>query len=133
CDRGDVAILDGEVGFRGTAGRNEDAAPHDLVVSTHKLVSRDAPWRTSWARSVRKRLITFMAAPTSSLLTDSAGLWLMPSWHRTKSIATRVSAAICAASWPAPLGSLRTDTPESSTALSSNALSSGSAGTAGVS
>ena len=30
----------------------------------------------------------------------------MPSWHRTKSIATLVSAAICAASWPAPLGSL---------------------------
>src|SRR5215204_5945654 len=74
----DPAVSDGEVGLGWAVGRNEGTAPQDHVVGAHALTSRDAsdsrPDRSPSARSARKRPITSIAAPTSSFVTDSAGL-----------------------------------------------------------
>src|SRR5437773_12319800 len=64
-----------------------------LVLSAH----------ADFASSAMKSFITVMAMPTSSLAADSAGLWLIPPWQRTNNIATGATAAMAAASWPAPL------------------------------
>src|SRR3984893_10014864 len=91
-DRRDTTVRDLDVGDLATPSRD------------HRASADDHPC----AKSSRKWLSTSIATATSSVVTDSAGLWLTPPLQRTKSIATSVSSDIVTASCPAPLGSWKT-------------------------
>src|SRR3989442_11161329 len=84
-----LVARDGYVGFLGSARSHDHAAADDHVS----------------ASSSRQRASTSIATATSSVVTDSAGLWLTPPLQRTNSIPTSVSADMATASWPAPLAS----------------------------
>ena len=82
ADIDDLVTGDRDVGLFDSAGGDDGAAPND-----HRLAS-----------SSRKRLKTSSATSTSSVVTDSAGLWLTPPLQRTNNIPTSVSADITTAS-----------------------------------
>src|SRR5207302_1391608 len=84
-----------------------------------------------FARSSRKRLSTSSATATSSVVTDSAGLWLTPPLQRTNSIPTSVSEDITTASCPAPLVSSNSCCRQSLTACARRLTSRGEHRTAG--
>src|SRR5258706_12014959 len=98
-DSTDASVRHRDIGEANRRACHDGSAPDDQVA--HR----------SAASSSRNVLRTSMATATSSSVTDSAGVWLMPPLQRTKSIATSVSPAITTASCPAPLASWTSVTP----------------------
>src|SRR5713226_4755477 len=99
-DRNDLVAGGRDIGLLDSAGRHDRAAAND-----HSFANRS-----------RNPLSTSIATATSSVFTDSAGLWLMPPLQRTKSIPTSVRADMATASCPAPLASSTSGCPRSRTA-----------------
>src|SRR5258708_18802220 len=100
ADRNDLVAGDRDIGFLDSAVCHDRAPAND-----HDSASNS-----------RNPDSTSIATATSSVVTDSAGLWLMPPLQRTKSIPTSVRADMATASCPAPLASSTTGWPRSRTA-----------------
>src|SRR5712692_10605633 len=112
-DRRDLVAADRDIGFLDSASGHDRAAADDHASAANS----------------RSRETTSIATATSSVVTDSAGLWLMPPLQRTNSIPTSVNADIATASWPAPLASSWTGWPRSRTACERSATRRGEHGT----
>src|SRR3989475_8968393 len=85
-DRDDATVRDFDVGFVDAACRDDRASADD----------HDSD---SSSRNVKR---TSIATATSSMVTDSAGLWLTPPLQRTKSIAPSRRADIATPTGPPP-------------------------------
>src|SRR6266852_9471205 len=108
-DCSDLVAGDRDIGLLDSAGSHDRAAADDHASAANS----------------RNRETTSIATATSSVVTDSAGLWLMPPLQRTNSIPTSVSADIAPASCPAPLARRITGWPSSSMLRTNSATSRG--------
>src|SRR5207248_1313994 len=86
CDGNNVTIGHSESGATFARRGHHRAIAHKQVILAHSYPS-------SSERRLRNRSTTLIATATSSGVTDSAGLWLIPPRQRTKSMPISVSSA----------------------------------------